>query len=250
MSLKCPTYITMAILLLSVLCNKNDAYSSRKFHIKQHRNIYLTPENKKIEAVIDTRKRHKENFTKTYFWFDNSCIHSTVGGFSGYVLDGHYAEFSFPGNELILKGYFKNGVKSGSWSKWFTNNQIHEKSHYKNGELNGKVFNLKGSLLSVQKYKHGELNGKQTTFIGDTVEKTTFYKKGEIKTRRHYPFHSHSKNEQRADSNNKKTVLRADIGSKMSGDKSKTSASQQGAHRVEDKKTTIGKLWLKIKNVF
>jgi antitoxin component YwqK of YwqJK toxin-antitoxin module len=52
-----------------------------------------------------------------YFWYLNKVIHSTQGGFSGQLLNGHYVSY-YPDKNLKEEGDFKRGLKDGTWKTW------------------------------------------------------------------------------------------------------------------------------------
>ena len=67
-----------------------------------------------------------------YFWYLKNSIHSTQGGYSGQLLNGHYVAF-YPDKNLKEQGNFKNGLKNGEWKSW----------------------NPKGDLTSVTEWNEG-----------------------------------------------------------------------------------------------
>ena len=67
-----------------------------------------------------------------YFWYLKNIIHSTQGGYSGQLLNGHYVAF-YPDKNLKEQGNFKNGLKNGEWKSW----------------------NPKGDLTSVTEWNEG-----------------------------------------------------------------------------------------------
>jgi hypothetical protein len=52
-----------------------------------------------------------------YFWYLNKVIHSTQGGFSGQLMNGHYVSY-YPDKNLKEEGDFKRGLKDGTWKTW------------------------------------------------------------------------------------------------------------------------------------
>lgn len=65
--------------------------------------------------TIKELNRVKKN--KTYYWYKAEKIHSTVYGYSGYLLDGEYVSYYSDG-QLKTKGYYKMGRKQGIWKTW------------------------------------------------------------------------------------------------------------------------------------
>ncbi|HEY8781586.1 MAG TPA: hypothetical protein VIM16_08240 [Mucilaginibacter sp.] len=52
-----------------------------------------------------------------YYWYLNNVIHSTQGGYTGQLLNGHYVAF-YPDKNLKEEGDFKRGLKDGEWKTW------------------------------------------------------------------------------------------------------------------------------------
>ncbi len=52
-----------------------------------------------------------------YFWYYNNVIHSTQGGYTGQLLNGHYIAF-YPDKNLKEEGNFNRGLKDGEWKTW------------------------------------------------------------------------------------------------------------------------------------
>jgi hypothetical protein len=67
-----------------------------------------------------------------YFWYLDNIIHSTQGGYTGQLLNGHYLAF-YPDHNLKEEGDFKTGLKDGEW----------------------KIWNSKGDLTSVTNWNEG-----------------------------------------------------------------------------------------------
>lgn len=148
-------------LAILVLLFASTTFSRDKFKDYGHRNIYFNSPSKKINAVINTKNKLRSNIkiSKTYTWYDNVSIHETVGGYSGYLLDGKYEEFYFPSNNLCMSGEFKNGLKTGEWISWSEKGLLKERTSWINGVLNGKknIYAEDGTLMYIEVYRHGKL---------------------------------------------------------------------------------------------
>lgn len=176
-------YFWLLPLTFSIAFLPSVSNAQKEFEISTHQNISVNTTSSKIRAVINTdNKKSRKIKMRKYCWYDNSSIHETYGGYSGYLLDGEYTEFTYPGNELSASGQFKNGLKNGKWITWNENNSIKEKSSWKNGELNGKrySYDMNGSLVLVENYKNGKLNGKSVRYTPDST-KISHYKHGNLK---------------------------------------------------------------------
>lgn len=177
-------YFWLLQLTFSIAFLPSVSFAQKEFEISKHQNISVNTPSSKIRAVINTdNKKSRKTKMKRYYWYDNTLIHETIGGYSGYLLDGEYTEFTYPGNELSASGQFKNGLKSGKWTTWNGNHSLKEKSSWKNGELNGKRYSYgtNGSLVLVENYKRGKLNGKSVRYAPDST-KISHYKQGKVKT--------------------------------------------------------------------
>ncbi len=177
-------YLWLLQLIFSIAFLPSISIAQKEFEISNHQNISINTPSSKIRAVINTdNKKSRKIRMKRYYWYDNTSVHETIGGYSGYLLDGEYTEFTYPGNELSASGQFKNGLKSGKWITWNENHSLKEKSSWKNGELNGKRYSYgtNGSLVLVENYKRGKLNGKSVRYTPDSA-KISHYKQGKLKT--------------------------------------------------------------------
>ncbi len=177
-------YLWLLQLTFSIAFLPSVSIAQKEFEISNHQNISVNTPSSKIRAVINTdNKKSRKIKMRRYCWYDNSSIHETYGGYSGYLLDGEYTEFTYPGNELSASGQFKNGLKNGKWITWNENHSIKEKSFWKNGELNGKrySYDINGNLVLVENYKSGKLNGKSVRYTPDST-KISHYKHGNLKT--------------------------------------------------------------------
>ncbi len=176
-------YLWLLQLIFSIAFLPSISIAQKEFEISNHQNISINTPSSKIRAVINTdNKKSRKIRMKRYYWYDNTSVHETIGGYSGYLLDGEYTEFTYPGNELSASGQFKNGLKSGNWITWNENHTLKEKSSWKNGELNGKrySYDTNGSLVLVENYKRGKLNGKSVRYTLDSA-KISHYKHGKLK---------------------------------------------------------------------
>ncbi len=190
------------------------SFSRNKFREDGHRNIYTNLPSKKISAVVNTKKKIKVKISKTYSWYDNISVHETVGGYSGYLLDGTYTEFYFPSNNLCISGVFKNGLKKGMWLFWSEKGLIKERATWSNGEMHGKryIYADDGTLMSVEIYKHGKLNSRR-----DVANKTelTYKEKRSVEMGKKNRLNKKEKSNKRAslvETSNKKEPVQTKAG--------------------------------------
>lgn len=106
--------------------------------------------------ILITKALFKPNPQKFYYWYANECIHTNQGGFSGYLLHGNYCVFD-KNNQLVVKGTFTNGLKTGTWVRWYSNGRRSETSPWRNGLLHGitKIYNEDGTIEKEIRYKNG-----------------------------------------------------------------------------------------------
>jgi len=105
-----------------------------------------------------------------YYWYSNTGIYSNQGGFSGNVLHGDYLEYDQEGN-LITKGYFNKGLKSGTWVYWYNSGARKLIIDYNEGVQEGSEFKYSeaGKLKYSAEFKAGEMHGIQNIFKTDST---------------------------------------------------------------------------------
>ena len=88
----------------------------------------------------------------------------------------------FINGELILKGTFKEGLKSGIWESWYLNSQLKSVENYQMGLKNGPFYyyDRAGKLIERTQYKNGIIEGKQKKMQGDTLVIRRFRKGKEM----------------------------------------------------------------------
>jgi len=80
--------------------------------------IHLTDSTQEITAdLLPIKNSPKIKNDRYYFWYFNKVIHSTQGGYTGQLLNGHYVSF-YPDKNLKEDGNFKAGLKDGVWKTW------------------------------------------------------------------------------------------------------------------------------------
>lgn len=171
MKIKSCTYIiSLTLTLLNMSC------VDKVYEPRQHRKVYLTPADKKVEATVVTRKRVNTRTSCNYYWYDNMKINFTKGGYSGHLLDGPYSEYSYPSETLLQKGNFKLGLKHGRWLKWHSNGELAEISSWRHGKLHGErqIFNDSGIATTKEEYRHGVLKKMPP----DSANKKRIFKNG------------------------------------------------------------------------
>jgi hypothetical protein len=261
-----PSYIHRSLIII-VLCNAAFIAQGQKkiFDIPSRQTISINLPTKKIRAVINTQAKPKISIGKRYFWYDNTSIHETKAGYSGYLLDGDYKEFTYPGNDLLESGSFTSGLKNGLWTYWYENNEIRELSKWKHGKLNGKkyFYGYGGHLDTIETYKRGYLKHKKITHVSDTGEKIKHSRLWKIKNHRIFFLKKkNKKNTQKiASSSNLPPPVVKRIAAPEKNIK-KASASTKQPYNKNKEKTSIKKrkedngmkkkkgVWTKFKSIF
>lgn len=118
-----------------------------------------------------------------YYWYSNGQIYCNQGGYSGNLLHGEYIEYDNSGN-LILKGLYERGVKSGKWTFWYAEGFIKEIIEYEEGHFEGvnTRYSNDGKILYSATYRKNQLHGEVTKIISDTLFQIS-YKNGVEKKR-------------------------------------------------------------------
>ncbi len=113
-----------------------------------------------------------------YYWYKPNEIKHNKGGYFGNLLHGKYLIFDRQ-NNMLVEGYFKKGIKSDKWKRWYTNGELKETCEYKNGKKDGtyKKYTSSGELTVIKNYKKDLLHGKVQHFSQDTIY-NDIYKQG------------------------------------------------------------------------
>ncbi|MDD3685243.1 MAG: hypothetical protein PHE56_00615 [Bacteroidales bacterium] len=175
------------IILLIVLCiSILNAFSQSK-----SREIIVNNGDTIVKCRVRTEPlKYKPNAEVIYFWYKSNRIYTNKGGYDGLLLTDFYSVY-YKGN-LIEKGEFVNGIKTGTWIKWDTEGRIVEKSDFKKGLLCGEQIKyLADGTIEKQKYKKGELCQQDTK--QKKQQKNIEVKKSEKKT----PIESSDKQKER-----------------------------------------------------
>ena len=122
-----------------------------------------------------------------YYWYGHNQIHANQGGYSGHLLHGEYLEYGPSGN-MLLKGTYAKGVRSGHWIYWYEGGAIKETREYEDGMLEGEniKYTKEGRIIHLALYRRNLLHGETTTILSDTLYQIK-YNKGKEKKRK--PMH-------------------------------------------------------------
>jgi antitoxin component YwqK of YwqJK toxin-antitoxin module len=80
--------------------------------------IHIVDSTQEIQVdILPYKNEPKIKNDRYYYWYLRNIIHSTQGGYSGQLLNGHYTAF-YPDKNLKEEGDFKTGLKDGVWKTW------------------------------------------------------------------------------------------------------------------------------------
>jgi len=98
--------------------NYNQSPSARPVNNVYDMQIHITDSTQEITAdIVPVKNDPKIKNDRYYYWYYNKIIHSTQGGYTGQLLNGHYIAF-YPDKNLKEEGNFKAGLKDGTWKTW------------------------------------------------------------------------------------------------------------------------------------
>jgi antitoxin component YwqK of YwqJK toxin-antitoxin module len=97
-----------------------------------------------------------------YYWHTKGQINKNMGGYSGDILHGVFHVFDLE-NRMITQGQFDEGLKEGTWKRWYSNGNLKSVMVWKKSRLNGeaKFFSKTGELTKVMQYKDGLVVDKE-----------------------------------------------------------------------------------------
>lgn len=168
--------------LLSFNCFARDNFMNDVFdeykksqHLQSVDSIYLHT------FVAASRSNIKPELSKTYAWYMNNTIHSTVGNYGGKLLNGEYVKMTKIGRKLVEKGNYSNGLRDGAWYKWNSDGSLKEYIEYKKGEMDGKYIQYaNNNTYAIEGFYKKNLKTKTWSSYHDgQITSTTQYKKGE-----------------------------------------------------------------------
>lgn len=98
----------------------------------------------------DEKEKKFYSKEKFYYWYKSQEIKLTQGGSGGRLLDGVYEHF-YANKQLAEKGYFKKGLKHGTWTYWNKEGYILRVERWRNGYPRGRtmIYDGKGNNVKV-----------------------------------------------------------------------------------------------------
>ena len=151
----------------------------------EHNHAIQFTENKiTTRSYIDLldQKEIKTCQNKKYHYYNKGKIHTTTGGYTGYLLEGR-TETTLESGQLLKTGRFKHGLKVGRWEEWNANGTLSNIVRWKDGKKRGtfKQFDDNGHLIAAGKYKQDAYHGKIRQYQNGEVVNTLKYRQGVLK---------------------------------------------------------------------
>ncbi|MEN8907477.1 MAG: hypothetical protein ABF289_16095 [Clostridiales bacterium] len=111
-----------------------------------------------IVEVFTLPQKIKVEDNKKYYWYYLNELHSNLGGYQGKLLHGAFILLD-KNNNMITKGFIKQGLKDGEWKRWYPNGNLSEIRYYDEGIKKGThvFFDVNGTQIRQEKYKNGTL---------------------------------------------------------------------------------------------
>lgn len=161
--------------IVTCVANAQESYN----HAIQYTQNKITT--KSYIDLLD-QKEIKSCQNKEYHYYNKGKIHTTVGGYTGYLLEGR-TETILENGQLLKSGLFKHGLKVGRWEEWNNSGTLSSIVRWKKGKKQGsfRKFDEHGNLIAAGKYKRDAYNGKIRYYQNGEVIDTQKYRKGKLK---------------------------------------------------------------------
>lgn len=126
------------------------------------------------------------NSDKTYTWYENNQLHSTMGGYAGKLLNGQFTQY-FPNRSLSAQGLYVKGLKQGVWRNWYTNGNLQRESQWLANIEEGPFirYNEQGDWIQRGYLKEGKLHGSIENRVKDSIS-YQYFDQGQAITKEAY----------------------------------------------------------------
>jgi hypothetical protein len=125
----------------------------------------------------------KINFSqeKNYHWYVKDTILITQSASDGKILNGDYKVF-YPNKNLLEKGRFKYGLKTGTWKNWYPNGVLRQTVNWSNGNINGgfEEHDPSGRMIRSGTYKNNLFTGHVYVYLENGSSQKIYYQNGKI----------------------------------------------------------------------
>jgi antitoxin component YwqK of YwqJK toxin-antitoxin module len=170
------------ILIFTILFICVNIYGQSDYFLNSTRRVSVETAEGEYSCEIQTEKKSsKSNYELAYYWYDKGIINTTIGAYTGYLLHGEYLRFKKNSKDILEKGSFKNGLKSGIWMIWQEDGRLDSVSTWKKGKLNGEsiTYNDDNLIVTRLKFKKGIQNGLQYYYEGGVLSRKQMFKKNQ-----------------------------------------------------------------------
>src|SRR6185369_14012722 len=120
--------------------------------------------------------------SSSYYWYGQGDLRSTQGNYSGKLLHGAFEKFN-RNHALIEKGKFENGLKEGTWTRWYPDGKFQSNYRWRNGARHGRFeeYHLGGGISRAGSYSRDKLSGSVKVYDknGSMTEKLR-YRQGKL----------------------------------------------------------------------
>lgn len=107
---------------------------------------------------FNPKKKNKYDNALTYYWYKSQNVMSTQGGSSGLLLNGIYEQFH-SNKQLAIKGFFKKGLKHGTWTYWNEEGRLKKEEFWRHGKpkKSAIIYNENGEVKKEKNYGKDEV---------------------------------------------------------------------------------------------
>ena len=148
--------------------------------------IYLRP--KYAADTVSHRNKMDQNGQKWGIWnyYSQEGLLILSIEFKANVRDGVYIRYNEVNGKMIEKGHYKKGVKTGPFSKWYSNGEKRVEGHYQNGQKSGHwAYYYKGGKGAMRMSGQFVAGRKEGIWVfydkSGSIRKEVIYEAGLIK---------------------------------------------------------------------
>lgn len=166
MSLRKVINYTMRVGFIALLVPLTESCQPSVWDAPKYQKISLDSGDSLVEFRITDLDKNAD-VSKTYYWYKANEIQKTKGGVAGKPLHGEYEVFTSDG-QIITKGSFDDGLKTGIWLRW-NENQLGSQIEFDQGIPNGNYkYYRAGKVVEEGQYLSGNKNGRVIFYDQDS----------------------------------------------------------------------------------
>jgi len=156
--------------LLLIISINTSLYAQKMEDVVKNRMVVITTVDSTVKAFILNHKIDiKPDNKLSYYWYRNNQVNKNQGGYSGYLLDGCYEVYDNDKN-MLKKGTFKKGLKTGIWKSWDKEGNLFSEIHWDKGQKDGKEIIYTNGKKAINYYKNGEETDKSGLGLFDLLK--------------------------------------------------------------------------------